>query len=172
MVCQLLIFDNLRNCLSLATVSLPNFLVQLCIWNIIDVFNTFNIITDVLTLDSSLLETKKPEDMRFAATLNDQGLWTNRTTQYIVYHLTKIVSCPGSPEEATKINTALKTLCIQLYGNSAKFYDILSEGAHRRMIFQKLSQIAGPLEDEVKVNTEFLVMLVNRKLLSLHHLTS
>ena len=143
----------MRNCLSYATVSLPHFILQLGIWNIIDVFNSFNVITDVLTLDASLLETKKTEEMRFAATLNDQGYWTNRSTNYIVYHLIRIIATPGSPEEATRINTALKTLCIKLFGNSTKFYDILSEGAHRRMIFQKLSQIAGPLEDEIKTNT-------------------
>ena len=160
----------MRNCLSFATDTLPHFILQLGIWNVIDAFNSFQIITDVLTLDHSLSETKKPEEMKFAATLNDQGYWTNRSTNFIVYHLTKIISCPGSSEEAVKINTALKTLTIKLYGNSNKFYEIISEGCHRRMLFQKLTQISGPLEDEIKVNSELLIMMINRNLMSLKHL--
>ena len=39
---------------------------------------------------------------------------------------------------------------------------------HRRMMFQKLSQIYGPLNEEVKqVNQEFLNMMINSNLISM-----
>ena len=108
--------------------------------------------------------------MKFAATRNDQGLWTNRTTEFIVYHISKQISLPGSVEEAMKINTALKSLTIKRLGNSSQFYELISEGCHPRMLFQKLSQIAGPLEEELKTNSELLIMIIDRKLMAMGHL--
>ena len=159
----------MRNCLAFATQSLPSFLIQMGIWNILDVFNTFQVITDVLTLDQSLVKTTVPEEMKFGATLNDQGYWTNRSANFLLQHLVKLISNPGSPEEAVKINTALKTLCIKQNGSSYKFYEMVLEGTHQRMLFQKLSQICGPLEDEIKINTELIIMLINSHLLTLQH---
>ena len=108
--------------------------------------------------------------MKFAATRNDQGFWTNRTTDFIVLHLTKLIASPGTVSEAMKINTALKSLTIKKQGNASKFYGLISEGTHRRMLFQKLSQIAGPLEEELKTNTEVLIMMINRQLIDIKHL--
>ena len=160
----------MKNCLAFCTHTLPAFILELGIWNIIDVFRQFKITTDVLTLDKHLLETEDVNQMKFAATINDQGLWTNRTTENIILHLTNMIAQPGTVEEVTKINSALKVLCIKKFGNTSKFYGLMSEGINRRMLFQKMCQLAGPLEDEIATNTEFLIMLVNRKLVDLDHL--
>ena len=100
------------------------------VWNILDVFNTFQVITDVLTLDQSLVKTTVPEEMKFGVTLNDQGYWKNRSANFLLQHLVKLISNPGLPEEAVKINTALKTLCIKQNGSSSKFYEMVSEATH------------------------------------------
>ena len=160
----------MKNCLAFCTHTLPAFILELGIWNIIDVFRQFKITTDVLTLDQHLLETEDVNQMKFAATINDQGLWTNRCTENIVLHLTNMIAKPGTVEEVTRINSALKVLCMKKFGNTSKFYGLMSEGINRRMIFQKMCQLAGPLEDEIATNTEFLIMLVNRKLVDLDHL--
>ena len=153
----------MRNCLSYSTHSLPQFLINLGIWNILEVFDTFNVITNVLTLDQHLRTTNDHSQMKFGATRNSQGLWQNRTVEYLLNHLIRIISNSGSPEEATKINTALKCLTIKQHGNSSDFYKILSEGLHRHTLFKKLSQITEPLTDEIAVNSELLVMLNNRE---------
>ena len=38
------------------------------------------------------------------------------------------------------------------------------------MLFQKLSQICGPLTEEIKINKEFVIMLINNKLMDMRHL--
>ena len=43
----------------------------------------------------------------------------------------------------------------------------MSEALHRRMMFYKLSQIYSPLIEEVKVNQEFLNMMINSNLISM-----
>ena len=50
------------------------------------------------------------------------------------------------------------------------FYRLMSEGLHRRTMFHKLSQIYGPLIEEVKVNKDFIIMLINNKLIDMGHL--
>ena len=150
--------------------TLPAFLINLGIWSLLETFEIFDVITDVLTLDQYLRATTNHDDMKFGATRNNQGLWQSRTVDYLLNHLIRIISNPGSPDEAAKINTAIKSLTIKQHGNSSDFYQILSEGLHRRMLFQKLSQIAGPLADEIQVNSELLVMLINRELLTMKHL--
>ena len=123
-----------------------------------------------MTLDQNLRTTKEGTQMKYGATRNSQGLWENRSTDFLLTHLIRIISNPGSPEEAININSAIKCLTIKQHGTSADFYKILSEGLNRRMIFQKLSQIMGPLSDEIEVNSEFLMMLINNELLTMRHL--
>ena len=160
----------MRNCLSYSTHTLPQFLINLGIWNILEVFDTFNVITNVLTLDQHLRTTNDPSQMKFGATRNSQGTWQNRTVEFLLNHLVRIISNPCSPEEAMKINTALKSLTIKQHGESSDFYKILSEGLHRRTLFQKLSQINELLTDEIAANSELLEMLKSRGLLNMHHL--
>ena len=160
----------MRNCLSYATYTLPAFLLNLGIWAIIEVLEEFGVITDVLTLDENLRSTKKKEEMVYGAVRNEQGLWQKRSVDYLLCHLLKIISNPGSGEEATKINTAIKTLTKKQHGESSDFYKILSEGLHRRALFQKMSQIAGLLSDEIQVNSEFLIIMINNELLTMKHL--
>ena len=140
------------------------------IWNILDAFHQFRVVTDILILNEHLVKTTNVEDMRFAATRNNYGVWTSRTTDFIVQHLTNLISSPGTVYEATRINTALKCLCIKKLGNATEFYKLICEGYQTRMIYQKMCQIAGPLEDELKTNSEFLIALVNGKLINMDHL--
>ena len=81
-----------------------------------------------------------------------------------------IICNPGSPNEAIRINSALKTLCKKIYGNAGKFYGLMSVGMHKRNLFQKLSQLYSPLTEEIKVNKEFLIMMLNNKLIDMEHL--
>ena len=163
-------FSKMRNCLTYATHTLPAFLINLGLWSLLEVLESFGVKTDVLTLDEDLKSTSTDSYMKYGATRNEQGLWQNRTVDYLLEHIIKIICNPGSPSEAVKINTAIKTLTVKKHGQSADFYKILSEGLNRRMIFQKMSQIAGLLSDEVAINSELLIMLINRELLSLKHL--
>ena len=160
----------MRNCLSYCVHTLPGFLINLGIWSILEVFDKFHVMTNVLTLDEHLRTTKEHSLMKFGATRNKQGLWENRTVDFLLEHIVRIISNPGSPHEAAKINTALRSLTITQHGRSSDFYKLMLEGLNRRDIFQKMSQLAGPLADEVAVNSEFLTMLINRELLSLKHL--
>ena len=159
----------MRNCLSFCT-NLSAFIIQTGIWSILDAFHQFRVVTDILVLNEHLVKTTNVEEMRYAATRNDYGVWTSRTTDFIVLHLTNLISSPGTVDEVTRINTALKCLCINKLGNVTQFYKLISEGYQRRMMYQKLCQIAGPLEDELKTNSEFLITLVNRKLIAMEHL--
>ena len=54
--------------------------------------------------------------------------------------------------------------------NTRRFYELLAEGMHCSMIFNKLSQIYGSLTEEIKVNKELLITLINNKLIDLNHL--
>ena len=160
----------MRNCLSYATHTLPAFLLDLGVWSLLAIFEEFEVITNVLTLDQHLRTTSNHNEMKFGATRNSRGLWENRTVDYLLQHLIMIISNPGSPDEATKINSALKCLTVEKHGESSDFYKILLEGLNRRMLFQKLSQIACLLTDEIAINSELLIMLINRELLSMTHL--
>ena len=59
---------------------------------------------------------------------------------------------------------------MKVHNDAGRFYALISEGLHRRMMFQKLSQIYGPLIEELKVNNEFLIMMINTKLIDTDHL--
>ena len=160
----------MRNCLAYATYSLPTFLISLGMWSVIEIFEKFNVITDVLTLDKGLRATTLATEMAFGATRNEYGVWTNRTCEFLLEHLVKIISNPGSPDEACRINTAIRTLTIKKHGDATEFYNVMTEGLHRRVMFQKMCQIAGPLADEVSTNSELLIMLINRDLMTMKHL--
>ena len=144
--------------------------MNLGIWGILEIFHKFDIITDVLTLDADLKTTNEGRKMEHGATHNEYGVWTKRTMDYLLQHIIKIISNPGSPDEAAKINTALKTLTISEHNRSDDFYKLISEGLMRRTLFQKLCQIAAPLADEIAVNSELLIMCINRELLTMKHL--
>ena len=88
------------------------------------------------------------------------------TQSSVARHLVELLTNPGTPEEAFKMNSALKALDLKKNGHAAKFYELLGEALLRRMMFQKLSQIYAPLIEEVKANKEFLIILVNNKLRS------
>ena len=160
----------MRNCLAYAVNSLPKFLINLGIWSLIEIFEKFEVITNVLTLDKDLTQTTKAKDMVYGATRNKSGVWQNRTCEFLLEHLVKIISNPGSPDEAARINTAIRTLTIQQHGEASDFYKVLAEGLHRRVMFQKMCQIAQPLADEIAVNSELLIMLINRDLMTMEHL--
>ena len=57
-------------------------------------------------------------------------------------------------------------------GNPGRFYTLMSEGLHRRMIFQKLTQIIDLLEDEIKINKDLLISLVNNQIITLKDLVN
>ena len=160
----------MKNCLAYATCSLPKFLISLGLWSIIDIFERFNVITNVLTLDGNLRTTTEAKNMVYGATKNEYGVWTNRTCDFLLEHLVKIISNPGSPDEACRINTAIRTLTIKQHDDASSFYNVMTEGLHRRVMFQKMCQIACPLADEIAVNSELLIMLINRELMTMKHL--
>ena len=160
----------MRNCLAYAVCSLPKFLINLGIWSLIEIFEKFEVITNVLTLDKDLTQTTEAKDMVYGATRNESGVWQNRTCEFLLEHLVRIISNPGSPDEAARINTAIRTLTIQQHGEASDFYKVLTEGLHRRVMFQKMCQIAGPLADEIAVNSELLIMLINQDLMTMKHL--
>ena len=163
-------FVKMRNCLAYATCSLPKFLIHLGLWSVIEVFETFEVITNVLTLDKDLRTTTEAKNMVYGAIRNKSGLWQNRSVDFLLEHIVKIISNPESPDEAARINTAIRTLTIKKHGDASDFYKVLSEGLHRRALFQKMCQIAAPLADEIAVNSELLIMFINRDLMMMKHL--
>ena len=139
----------------------------------IDVLNKFGIITNVITLNKNYLRTEQVEEMMFGAFLTRVGDSTAlnlKANSDLVKHLLQIICNPSSLEEAFKINTALKCLCMKITKNTGRFYRLLSEALHRRMIFQKLSSVYAPLIEELKANKDFLIMLRNNNLIDMQQL--
>ena len=158
----------MKNCLEFCVTKLTQFIMTFGVFEIIDVLNKFQVITDVVTLDRSYLKTDDLEKMKFGAFVSEYGLHLKAQSD-LVKHLVELITNPGSVKEAITINSALKILSLK-HVKSRKFYDMLSEGLHRRMLFSKLSQIYAPLIEEVKVNKELLIMLLNNGLMEVSHL--
>ena len=114
-------------------------------------------VTSVITLDKHYLKTEDVTKIQYGAVRSEQGYLNLKAQSDLVKMLLKIICNPGSPEESLRINTALKTLGMKVDDNAGRFYQLLSEGLHRRMIFNKLSQIYGSLAEEIKVNKELLI---------------
>ena len=156
----------MKNCLEFASIKLTNFIVTFGVFAVIDALQKMNVITDVITLDRDYNRTDVLENMKWGAFMTKDGFRLKAPSD-LIKHLIWIICNPGSPEEAIKINSALKCLCFKLNENTGRFYNLMSEALHRRMMFYKLSQIYSPLIEEVKVNQEFLNMMINSNLISM-----
>ena len=156
----------MKNCLEFASIKLTNFIVTFGVFAVIDALQKMNVITDVITLDRDYNRTDVLENMKWGAFMTKDGFRLKAPSD-LIKHLIWIICNPGSPEEAIKINSALKCLCFKVNENTGRFYDLMSEALHRRMMFYKLSQIYSPLIEEVKVNQEFLNMMINSNLISM-----
>ena len=139
------------------------------LFEVLDVFNKFQVATGVFMLDIACLRTEELENMKHVATKNQFGYSLMAPSAAIEY-LVQLVTNPVSPEEAYTINTALKTLDLKKNGNTRYFYEVLEDAMAKRLIFTKLTQIFAPLIEELKINKELLIMLVNYKLLDMTHL--
>ena len=159
----------MKNCIEFAVTRLTQFIMTMGIMEIIDILNHFSVLTDVVTLDKACLKTEELSEMRHVAT-ESQNMYTLMAPSRVVEHLVELLTNPASPEEAYKINSALKTLCFRKFGNTTKFYELISEALHRRLLFTKLSQIYAPLIEEVKTNKDLLILLINNKLIDMDHL--
>ena len=160
----------MKNCLEFTDNKLTAFITTLGVFTVLDIFKKFEVMTNIIMLDKSYLKTDDLTRVMYGATRSAEGYLKLKAQSDLIQLLINIICNPGSPEEGVKINTALKTLCRKVDGNANRFYALLSEGLHRRMLFQKLSQIYGPLSEEIKINKELLIMLINNKLISLDHL--
>ena len=156
----------MKNCLEFASIKLTNFIVTFGVFAVIDALQKMDVITDVITLDRDYNRTDVLENMKWGAFMTKDGFRLKAPSD-LIKHLIWIICNPGSPEEAIKINSALKCLCFKVNENTGRFYDLMSEALHRRMMFYKLSQIYSPLIEEVKVNQEFLNMMINSNLISM-----
>ena len=156
----------MKNCLEFASIKLTNFIVTFGVFAVIDALQKMNVITNVITLDRDYNRTDVLENMKWGAFMTKDGFRLKAPSD-LIKHLIWIICNPGSPEEAIKINSALKCLCFKVNENTGRFYDLMSEALHRRMMFYKLSQIYSPLIEEVKVNQEFLNMMINSNLISM-----
>ena len=156
----------MKNCLEFASIKLTNFIVTFGVFAVIDALQKMNVITDVITLDRDYNRTDVLENMKWGAFMTKDGFRLKAPSD-LIKHVIWIICNPGSPEEAIKINSALKCLCFKVNENTGRFYDLMSEALHRRMMFYKLSQIYSPLIEEVKVNQEFLNMMINSNLISM-----
>ena len=138
------------------------------VFDVLDILNHFAIITNVITLDRSYVKTQDLTEMKYAATQNEYG-YNLMAPSAVVNCLVQLLTNPGSPEEAYKMNTALKTLDVKKNGNSEKFYELLEEVLSRRLLFQNMAQIYSPRIEEVKTNKELIIILVNNKLIDMTH---
>ena len=160
----------MKNCFEFCVIKLTQFIMTFGIFEVIDVLQKFSIISNVITLDQHYLRTDDVTKMMFGASITECGYFNLKARSDLVKHLVQLITNPGSPEEALKINSALKTLCRKVNNNAVKFYGMVSEGMHGRLIFQKLSQVYAPLIEEIKTNKEFLIMLINNQLIEMDHL--
>ena len=160
----------MKNCLEFCVIKLTQFIMTLGIFEVSDILNQFAILTDVITLEKSYHRTINLSKMMYGAKQSEHGYLNLKARSDLVKHLVQLLTNPGSQEEATQMNSALKALNQKLKGNTTRFYNMLSEGVHRRMLFQKLSQIYAPLIEEVKTNKEMLIMMLNNKLNEMNHL--
>ena len=158
----------MKNCLDFAHKKLIQFIMTFGVFQVIDVLTKFQVMTDIVMLDKHYLKTEQVEEAMFGAVVAEMGYYLKAPSE-LIKRLVTIICNPGSPEEALRINSALKTLCIR-NNNVGRFYNLLSEGLHRRMMFYKLSQIYTPLIEEVRVNKDFLIMLFNNDLIQMDHL--
>ena len=129
----------MKNCLEFVVTELTSFIITFGVFAVLDVFCQFQVITDVVTLDRNYLKTNDLSKMAYGATRSPQGYLNLKAQSDLVKMLITIICNPGSPEEAVKINTSLKTLCMKIYNDAGRF---LSEGRHRRMMFQ--------IQDDIK----------------------
>ena len=159
----------MKNCLEFSVVSLNKYLMMMGLLEVIDMLHQFAVITDVITLDRNYLKTTDLSKMKYCAFQNEYG-YNLVADSGVVRHLVELLTNPRSLEETLKMNSALKTLDLRKNGNAYKFYELLGEAMHRRLIFQKLTQIYASLIEEIKINQEFLLILVNNKLIDLGHL--
>ena len=138
------------------------------VFDALDILKHFAIITNVITLDRSYLKTHDLTEMKYAATQNEYG-YNLMVPSAVVNCLVQLLTNPGSPEEANKMNTALKSIDVKKNRNSERFYELLEE-VLSRLLFQKMAQIYSPLIEEVKTNKELIIILVNNKLINMTHL--
>ena len=162
----------MKNCLEFVNTKLTGLLVTLGVFQVIDVLKRFDVVglTSVITLDKHYLKTEDVTKIKYGAVKSEHGYLNLKAQSDLVKMLLQIICNPGSPEEVIRINTALKSLVMKVDNNTRRFYELLAEGMHRRMMFNKLSQIYGPLAEEIKINNELLIMLINNKLIDLNHL--
>ena len=158
----------MKNCLDFAHKKLIQFIMTFGVFQVIDVLTKFQVMTNIVMLDKHYLKTEQVEEAMFGAVVAEMGYYLKALSE-LIKRLVTIICNPGSSEEALRINSALKTLCIR-NNNAGRFFNLLSEGLHRRMMFYKLSQIYTPLIEEVRVNKDFLIMLFNNDLIQMDHL--
>ena len=160
----------MKNCFQFNTIKLTNFIVTFGVFAVLDVLDQFGIFTDVVTLGKDYLRNRELEKMRFGAILTEEGYLKLKAQSDLIKRIINIICNPGSPQEAVGINSALKCLCMKFHSNTNMFYELMSEALHQRTMFHKLSQIYGPLIEEVKINQQFLIMLINNRLISMEYL--
>ena len=159
----------MKNFFEFSVINLTNYIMTMGILEVIDTLHRFAIITNVITLDRACVKTNILSEMKHCAYRTELGLNLMAPSR-VAEHLVGLLTNPGSPEEAYRMNSALKALDIIKNGNAVKFYTLVKEAMERRLLFQKMSQIYAPLIEEVKVNKEFLIVLVNNRLIDLAHL--
>ena len=160
----------MKNCFEFVVTELRSLIITFGVFAVLDVFDHFKVISDVMTLDHHYSKTNDLSKMMYGATRSPKGYLNLKAPSDLVNMLIDIICNPGSPEEALKINSSLKTLCIRTFNEAGRFYTAMLEGMNRRMLFQKLSQICAPLTEEIKINKEFVIMLINNKLMDMRHL--
>ena len=145
----------MKNCFEFNLLALTRYITVMGVFEVIDILNYFNAATGVITLDASCLKTRELQHMKYVATRTQLGLHIMNPSTVVSY-LVKIITNPGSPEEAYQINTALKN------------NDMLEDVMVRRLLFTKLSQVYWPLIQEYK-NKEVILTLINNRLLDFNH---
>ena len=159
----------MKNCFEFSLLSLTKYVTMMGLLEVLDILNHFEVATGIFTLDVHCLQTEELEKMRHLATKSQFGFSLMAPSRAVEYFV-QLITNPVSPEEAYKINTALKTLDLKKNGNTQQFYALMGEAMARRLIFTKLSQIYCPLIEEYKSNKKLLIMLTNNKLLDLNHI--
>ena len=82
---------------------------MLGVFQVIDVFKRFDVVTSVVTLDKHYMKTEDVTKIRYGAVKLEHGYLNLKTQSDLVNMVLQILCNPGSPEEGVRINTALKT---------------------------------------------------------------
>ena len=101
----------MKNCIVYCSlVHLRNFILGLGILELCEILGHFDVCTGIMLMDKEYQKTKDISKTRYAIMQTEVGYWTKRSGKELIAQLIRVLTTPTCPEEAVRVNTALKVL--------------------------------------------------------------